>query len=184
MGHRGIRPTIFMICGPACALGVLLLWPAGAAAQQQRDGREASVDSVAAVSPVSARGALIRSLVLPGWGQAYVGAPGRGAVYFALEAGSVWMTYTTLRQLGEARETQRWLRETGELAEGDRLAVVDAREDQLEDWITLSVFVLLFGAADAYVTAQLADFGEHVGVGPATGGGVRLQARLPVGARR
>ena len=41
--------------------------------------------------PVSPRGAFLRSLVLPGCGQAYVGAHGRGAVYFSMAGGSLWI---------------------------------------------------------------------------------------------
>ena len=133
---------------------------------------------------VSAAGAFARSLVLPGWGQAYVGSPGRGAVYFALEAGAAWMTFKSYRQLDEAREVQAWERESGRLGENEKLSVVSSREEQFEDWLTLSIFVLLFSGVDAFVTAQLADFDEHVGVRPGTEGGMRLEATLPVGRRR
>ena len=51
----------------------------------------------------SPRGAFVRSLLVPGWGQAHVGASTRGAVYFALSASSLWMTYVSSRQLADAR---------------------------------------------------------------------------------
>lgn len=143
--------------------------------------RTVTMDPAPADEPVSPAGAFVRSLVLPGWGQAYVGAPGRGSVYFAMEAGSAWMTYKSWRQLGEARELQAWLRESGRLSPDEKLSVVDAREEQLEDWLTLSIFLLLFSGADAFVTAQLADFGEHVGVSPTSERGLRFQARFQVG---
>lgn len=135
-------------------------------------------------SGVSAAGAFARSLVMPGWGQAYVGSPGRGAVYFALEAGAAWMTFKTFGQLEEARDVQAWEREAGRLGENQKLGVVSSREEQFEDWLTLSIFVLLFSGIDAYVTAQLADFDEHVGVRPGADGGMRLEATLPLGRRR
>lgn len=132
---------------------------------------------------VSPQGAFLRSLVLPGWGQSAVGSPGRGAVYFALESGSLWMLYKSRRKLGEARELERTLRAGGELTERETLGLVDTREEQVEDWITLSAFWLLFSAADAYVSAYLADFDERIGVAPAPEGGLRMEASIPLGRR-
>ena len=125
--------------------------------------------------------AFLRSLVLPGWGQSSIGAPGRGAIYFALEAGSLWMVYKSDRKLSEARERERFLIETGRLEEGRTSGLVREREAQREDWITLSVFWLFFSGADAFVAAHLRDFDERVGVEPAPGGGLQLQTRIPVG---
>ena len=132
----------------------------------------------------SARTALIRSLVLPGWGQTYVGAHGRGAFYFALETGSLWMVYRTSRALSAARERERELREIGALGATEPLALAESRAQQVEDWITLSIFWALFAGADAYVSAQLADFAGHVGVAPDPRGGVRFQVQLDAGPRR
>jgi hypothetical protein len=157
--------------------------PQSAAAQDPLATAEPA-DSAAPGPGVSAVGAFARSVVLPGWGQAYVGSPGRGAVYFAMEAGTAWMTYKTWRQLEEARDVQGWMRDSGLLLQTEKLDLVDAREQQFEDWVTLSIFVLLFSGIDAFVTAQLADFDEHVGVRPAAGGGLGLQARIPMGPRR
>jgi hypothetical protein len=109
-----------------------------------------------------------------------VGAPGRGAAYFALEAGSLWMVYRSRERLGHARAEQELLRETGQLAADARTPLVRAREAQVEDWTALAVFVLFFSAADALVAAYLADFSEHVGV-VRDADGLRLEARVPVG---
>lgn len=173
--------TAALVAGIAAAAA----WTDTAAAQDR--GAVAREDPERVERPgagVSAAGAFARSVVLPGWGQAYVGSPGRGAVYFAMEAGAVWMTYKTWRQLGEARALQAWMRESRRLGERERLDLVGAREEQFEDWITLSLFVLLFSGIDAFVTAQLADFDEQVGVRPSTAGGLGLEARLRVGPRR
>jgi hypothetical protein len=140
--------------------------------------------ATADTATLSPRGALARSLVLPGWGQTYVGAPGRGAIYFAAEAGSLWMVYKSRQQLRAARVLERHLRETGAMTATDRLALVTSREAQQEDWITLAIFILFFSGADAYVAAQLADFDERFGVRPSAGRGVELEARFPVGVRR
>ena len=133
---------------------------------------------------VSARSALVRSLVLPGWGQAYVGAHGRGALYFALEGGSLWMVYKSSVALNAARELESELRENGALQFGERLPLAASRAQQVEDWIALSIFCALFAGADAYVSAQLADFAGHVGAAPGPDGEVRFQVRLDVGGER
>lgn len=169
---------------------VLLALLAGAvlgapALEAQQSPRPVAGDTVAAdTGGVSARGALLRSLVLPGWGQAYVGAPGRGAVYFAMEAGSLWMVFKARRQLAGATEQQALLRARGEQPLTTTTALVEARGQQVEDWITLAVFLLAFSGADAYVAAQLSDFGDNVGVLPAAGGGLQLRARVPLGGGR
>lgn len=171
----------------AIAAAVLLVLVSTPAAAQEPGASEplppAAADTLDDPG-VSAAGAFARSLVLPGWGQAYVGSPGRGAVYFALEAGAAWMAFKSYRQLEEARDVQAWERETGRLGENEKLSVVSSREEQFEDWITLSIFVLLFSGVDAFVTAQLADFDEHVGVRPGTDGGMRFEATLPLGRPR
>jgi hypothetical protein len=170
----------------AVALVLALLVPAGPSAAQVPQGAPAPADTVAAAdsTPYSATSALVRSLVLPGWGQAYVGAHGRGALYFALEAGSLWMLYKSSRALDDARERESYLREIGALAEGQRLSIASSRAQQVEDWITLSVFWALFAGADAYVSAQLADFVGHVGALPEADGEVRFQVRMNVGGAR
>ena len=130
---------------------------------------------------ISPRGAFLRSLVLPGWGQSAIGAPGRGAVYFGLEAGSLWMVYKSDRKLQESRRRDDALREQGILQEGQVSGLTRDRRAQREDWITLSVFWLFFSGADAFVAAHLRDFDEHVNVEPAPTGGLQLEASIPVG---
>lgn len=111
-----------------------------------------------------------------------MGAPGRGAIYFAMESGSLWMALRSREQLRAARVQERWLREAGELAADSESPLAESRARQVEDWTTVSIFLLFLAGADAYVAAQLADFSEHVGVRPAAEGRIRLEARLP--ARR
>lgn len=130
---------------------------------------------------ISPRGAFFRSLVLPGWGQSAIGASGRGAVYFALESGSLWMLYKADQKLDEAKELQRTRREEGLLAEDRTLPLVRARRNEREDWITLSAFWFFFSGADAFVSAYLRDFDTHVEVAPAPTGGVQFGAVVPVG---
>lgn len=141
----------------------------------------AAVQAEPFTPPVSPRGAFFRSVLLPGWGQAHVGAPARGAAYFALAAGSGWMTYLTRQQLGDARAEQEWLRDTGAINLTDETDFAIARSQHFEDWAALTIFLMFLSGADAYVAAYLADFGERVEVRSAEGGGLRLETRIPVG---
>lgn len=135
----------------------------------------------AAPGAITPRGAFFRSLVLPGWGQSELGAPLRGGVYFALEAGSLWMLYKSDRRLREALAEERVARETGALAAGARLPLVRDRQNQREDWITLSIFWLFFAGADAFVAAHLQDFDVSVGAAPRPDGALELRATVPLG---
>lgn len=134
--------------------------------------------------PYSPRGAFFRSLVLPGWGQTYVGSPGRGAVYFSLASGSFVMTYVARQQLLDARAEQEWLVETGALQAGVDTEFTLARERHFEDWAALSLFLMFLAGADAYVSAYLADFEDRIGVMPAPDGAVQLQMRLSIPGSR
>lgn len=158
--------------------------PADGAAQEAAPPAAAAAPAATDSTTLSAKSALFRSLVLPGWGQAYVGAHGRGALYFALETASLWMLYKSNRALGDARELESYLRENGALGPNQRLSIAESRAQQVEDWITLSIFWALFAGADAYVSAQLSDFVGHVGARPGAAGSVQFQATLPLGARR
>lgn len=127
----------------AASAASLLCVPAHAAHAQQR--ALVLADSVA--PPIGPWGAFWRSLVVPGWGQAELGAETRGATYFVAEGVSVWMWARAQRRLDHAR---RSLPEDAPL--------VESRKQQREDWITMSVFLAVFNAADAWVTAHLYGF--------------------------
>lgn len=186
-------PSILPRLALACALALCAV-PRAAAAQDPQPadtaraplvvrGDTVAGDSVQADSApgISPRGAFLRSLVIPGWGQSELGAPGRGGIYFALEAGSLWMYLKSDRKLDEAREGERIRRETGQLTEDQIDPLVRDRQNQREDWLTLSIFWLFFSGADAFVTAHLQDFDVHVNAVPQPGGGMQLQATVPVG---
>jgi hypothetical protein len=132
---------------------------------------------------IDPRTAFIRSLVLPGWGQASVGSPTRGAVYFGMEVGSLWMLQKASTRLRQARERDDLLRSVGLLGPTDRSEVTASRRREREDWLTLAIFTLFFSAADAYVAAWLQDFDAEVGALPDPGGGFRLQVGVPIGGR-
>jgi len=150
---------------------------------------------------ISPRGAFIRSALVPGWGHAEVGAYGRGAFYFMVEAVSGFMLVKTHSRLNLARN-RRALREsvlTDRLLESgiedfqeleDMLAedplledlrgLETARSEQREDWMALGIFFLFLGGADAYVSAHLADFPGAVEVNATPSGGVEMGMSVPV----
>jgi hypothetical protein len=94
------------------------------------------------------------------------------------------MLYRTQQRLSDARSQERFLRETRLLGPQEQFALVEAREEQREDWLVLSVFWLFFAGADAYVAAHLRDFDRHLGVVPEPGGALRVQATVPLARRR
>jgi hypothetical protein len=156
--------------------------PADSARAARRRARQAAADTAGLPHyRISPRSAFLRSLVLPGWGQSSIGAPGRGAVYFALESGSLWMVYKSGQKLQEAKELERVRHADGTLAPEATLGLVKARRNEREDWITLSVFWFFFSGADAYVAAHLRDFDTHVDVQPGPEGGAQLRVNVPLG---
>jgi hypothetical protein len=160
---------------------IQLLLPSGVAAQD-RPAVPALVDT--AGPDISARGALLRSFALPGWGQSYARAPGRGAIYFGMEAASLWMVYKTSRQLSASRQRDRWLRELNDTPDERPSPLTRSRSQQFEDWVTLAVTVALFSGADAYVTAQLSDFAREVQVRVPEGSSLEVGVTLPTGRGR
>lgn len=157
-------------------VAVLLVQVAAPARSASQEAAPAAVPDSIAITP---RGALVRSFAVPGWGQVYAGAPGRGAIYFAMEATSLWMAFKSSRGLSASRAGDRFLREQGRLDEQQISGRTRARAQQFEDWVTLAAFVLLFSGADAYVTAQLADFADNVTVRGGDGT-LRIEAGIPL----
>ena len=110
--------------------------------------------------PIRPKTALLRSLVIPGWGQASLDRGTAGATYFALEAGSIAMLLFAKKELAIAKRAARdsvfvddsTLGPPPELAGRVRL-----RKSQVEDWAALIFFTHLFSAADAFVSAHLWD---------------------------
>ena len=119
--------------------------------------------------PVTPMGAFFRSLILPGWGQAVVDQPVRGAFYFTMEATSLWMLFKTQAKLDAA------------VRAGDE-ELAAARQDQKEDWIVMAVFWALFAGVDAWVSTHLWSFEGAVVPPPDGSPGVAVQYSVPVGS--
>ncbi len=198
------------VAGVASSLAIAALLHATPALAQQRP----VPDSTAFEKPPgvpSAGGALIRSLIVPGWGQVASHAYIRGAVYFLADGGSWYMLTKTLHNLHEAQDREARYRRTlqdslltlldrearfprlvdprlpalQDSIEADTLvsgatALVESRKNQRQDWVAQVIFWTLASAADAFVTAELADFPGRVSIAPRPDGGVALGYSLPV----
>lgn len=100
-------------------------------------------DSVRPVPPVSPTGAFLRSLIVPGWGQARLGRNVAGGIFVLFEGVAITMTWKSEWQLEWARTRNKYVR---------------SHTQEREDWLVLLAFNHLLAAADAYVGAHLYDF--------------------------
>lgn len=140
----------------ALATGALLLAFAGSlTGQETPSDTTAPVDSFFPQPPISAGGAFLRSLVIPGWAQAELGAETRGAFYFLAESFSLFMVARTQLRLEHAMRT-----------EPKDSPLIDSRQQQKEDWIALAVFWAFFSAADGWISVHLFGFDDRTGLSP------------------
>ncbi|MGH7500404.1 MAG: DUF5683 domain-containing protein [Longimicrobiales bacterium] len=206
---RTVRST-FTIAAVIASLAALT---DEAAAQVVTADTIAAADSVPppARSGPSPRGAMIRSWLLPGWGQAAVGSYMRGGFWFAIEGTSWYMLLKTIGKLNTAKEWEgRFVRiatdSLNQLIATDSLAaerlsdpfafddavnqdsgvirirnLVNARAQQRQDWITYTLFFTLISGVDAYVNAHLRDFPVDISAVPSTGGTMQLTVSVPLG---
>jgi len=109
-------------------------------------------------------GAFLRSLLVPGWGQAATGRHVTGALFATWEGVSAMMTLKAQSELNYLRET--------------RSSLIDAKRQEVQDWIVLWVFNHLFSGAEAFVSAHLQDFPKDLQV-RAFPGGVGISLPVP-----
>lgn len=129
-------------------------------------------------------GAFLRSMVLPGWGQAANGSYSRATFYLVTETAAGLMIFKTHRFLNSAkdilavREAEARSRIDQPLIHPDTLAalvdndpavadarsLVESRSQQREDWLAVGIFFLLLNGADAFVSAHLRDFPDPLTV--------------------
>ncbi|MDT0632158.1 DUF5683 domain-containing protein [Rubrivirga litoralis] len=183
-GHRPARRGRV-----ACGLVALALFAAAGGVEAQVvapppvDAPPA--DSVAADSLPSPRGAVLRAVAVPGWGQVYAGQPLKAPFAAAAVAGAVVYAVSRQRQY---RRYERAARYAGCVDEPDRIdfeekCSPDILESTRDEWEALNeptfasvkpirdrargqrdIAVLVVGVAyavqalDAYVAAQLAGF--------------------------
>jgi hypothetical protein len=171
----------------------------------------AAADTLSGPSP---RSAFIRSLLVPGWGQASVESYTRGGVFFALQATSGYMLFRTIGRVHEARdrEDRRVSIAVDSLetlmaedtAAARRLsdpvafqaaidddpdvaaarALVTSRRRHRQDWITYTLFFTMMSGVDAYVTAHLRGFPAELSGEPRPDGSFAFGLTVPLGRRR
>jgi hypothetical protein len=120
--------------------------------------------------PVSPMGALWRSILIPGWGQAKLNRKLTGALFITWEGVTLGMSLKTSHEL-------RYLRKT-------KSGSVDAKKQERQDWLVLLAFNHLFAAIEGYVSAHLWDFPEDLQVRATPvpggiGGSVSVPFRFP-----
>ena len=108
-------------------------------------------------------GAFLRSLLVPGWGQAATGRRVSGALFATWEGVTAMMTL-------KAQSEMHYLKET-------HSANLAAKRQEVQDWIVLWVFNHLFAGAEAFVSAHLQDFPKDLKIRAFPGG---LGISLPV----
>jgi len=140
-----------------------------AAAAQARDTgqvQRARGDSIRPVPPITPAGAFLRSLILPGWGQARLGRNVTGGLFLLWEGVCATMVWKAQWQLDYARERGKW---------------VKSHTQEREDWIVLLVFNHLLAGAEAYVSANLFDFPAALKIRRLPDGstGIGVSAPLP-----
>ncbi len=112
-------------------------------AQDTTAQRRTRGDSIRPVPPVTPGGAFLRSLIIPGWGQARLGRNVTGGLFLLWEGVCATMVWKAEWQLDYARERGKF---------------VKSHVQEREDWIVLLVFNHLVAGAEAYVSANLYDF--------------------------
>ncbi|MFN2398111.1 MAG: hypothetical protein ABR543_05640 [Gemmatimonadaceae bacterium] len=130
--------------------------------------------------PVSPRSAFLRSLVLPGWGQAALNRPTAGAAFSFLEFLSATMVFRSKQKLDRARRFGRdsvvvfidtsATPDSAVKVPHPLLGLVAPRRQQVEDWIAVMAANHLFAAADAFVAAHLWDMPGEISARPIPGG--------------
>jgi hypothetical protein len=122
-------------------------------------------DSVRPVAPITPTGAFLRSLVLPGWGQARLNRNVTGGLFLLWEGVCATMVWKAQWQLAYARERGKF---------------VASHTQEREDWIVLLVFNHLVAAAEAYVSANLYDFPAALKVRVLPGGRAGVGISVPL----
>ena len=133
---RGTRSTVM-----AVAMVLICATVPTAAAEAVATTSDASLaDSTA--TALSPRGALLRSALLPGWGQLAIGHPYKAALFAGAAAGWLGATVVESQRVGEAPTPQE---------HEDRAARRNTR-------VLYYCLTATLAALDAYVDAHLEDF--------------------------
>jgi hypothetical protein len=121
--------------------------------------------------PISPKSAFVRSLLVPGLGQAALDRGTAGGIFVSIEVLSVVMTIKSKRDQRVARQAEADSIFFGFGPNGDTLFIpspvagrVRTRGQHVEDWLAILIFNHLIAGADAFVAAQLWDVPARVSV--------------------
>src|SRR3954469_20501883 len=117
---------------------------------------------------LSPYGALWRSLLLPGWGQARLNRKLTAGLFIAWEGVTLGMSLKTLHELDYLRRTNS--------------GRADDKRQEHEDWLVLLGFNHVLAGLEAYISAHLADFPGDLHLEAVPGGagaGISWPVRLP-----
>ena len=149
-------------------LGTLVLLSANPCIRLSAQAPPESLPRASAPSDTSHQigpvGALWRSLVLPGWGQAATGRKVTGALFTVWEGTTMFMTL-------KAHQEANYFKVSG-------APNLHSKRQEVQDWLVLWGFNHLFSGAEAYVAAHLRDFPRDLKI-RAVPGGVGLRFSLP-----
>jgi hypothetical protein len=120
--------------------------------------------------PTTPIGAMFRSFLIPGWGQATYGRKVSAGIMMGVEGLSIGMLLKISSDMEHIRAT-------------DSPRLEDKRQ-QREDWAAILVFNHLMSGLEAYVSAHLYDFPGDLEMRALPGGGRGIGVTLPLGGRR
>ncbi len=130
---------------------------------------EPSAESGSRPSPM---GSLLRSVVVPGWGQYATGHPVRGAFYLLAEGAALVMVFDRQSQLNDARA-----------ATPQDSVLIASRTQAREDWIVAAAIIALVSGVDAWASAHLWGFEGEIVQPPDGALGMAYQVSIPLGGR-
>ena len=148
----------------AAAVGSLLAQGAPAAPRPARRAPVAIADSAPArPKPLNY---FLRSLAIPGWGQASLDRKLVGGIFMAFEGVAVGMALKSHYEL-------RYLERTSSLR-------VAGKHAERQDWLFLVGVNHLFSALEAFVSANLYDFPGDLRMRPLPGGRTGVGVTIPL----
>jgi hypothetical protein len=149
------------------------------------DSTSTIIPSVRQARRKSPGGALLRSLVLPGWGQFYTGHGIRGTITAVAETAFLTGMVIKFRDRADLRDRLSALeRENGpEWPVDDPLRVqlnrqIKDAQQSGGDYLAYGATALVLGMIDAYVSAHLYNFDRHFALSPSGRGRLTFALRF------
>ena len=136
-----------------------------------------------AVERKSPSGAMLRSLILPGWGQFYTGHPVRGTITAIVETAFITgMVLEFTRRADFRRKLSRLEAVNGPewpVDDPERMLLnlrIKSAQHSGTDYLAYGATALLMGVLDSYVSAHLYNFDRHFAL--SSSGRARLALRI------